>query len=475
MRVSSCFLIAFLLTGVAVAQNAVLDRAIGRHWYGLYMNGQKAGYSYSEIAVDDAGIVTVTDDASFKLNMVGMKQDMRIFSSRTYSESGDLIRIVSQVDDISGRNSFEAVIRGETIELTSKVAGRDKTVVYPRPNESLSDVLMRFELISEQAEVGDSARFYMFEPMYEVEIEGRSEIIGIETRLLDGVETEVFVVRTILDVMQIESVSYITRDGTILEDRIAGGIITMRLEPEAMAKDVDYMNDVIVSNAARVDEKIENPRKREEVRLQLTGPLKAVHLINDERQSMIRTDEYIEFTGRLLSLDEFESATLPIHDEKVEKWLEPSMFVQSDAPELIAKAREIVGDETDALAVSTLLSDWVSDNMLSTFSARLTNSLEVLEHLEGDCTEHSMLFVGLARAAGLPAREVAGLIYVDAPHAGFYFHQWASVWVGMWIDVDPTFDQPIADATHIKLAEGDLFEQAKLLPIIGRIEIEIAD
>ena len=75
----------------------------------------------------------------------------------------------------------------------------------------------------------------------------------------------------------------------------------------------------------------------------------------------------------------------------------------------------------------------------------------------------------------MPAREVEGLIYGDAPHTGFYFHQWASVWVGKWIDVDPTFNQPIADATHIKLAEGDLFEQTKLLPIIGRIEIEIAD
>lgn len=475
MRILSSFLVAFLLTGVVVAQNVALERATGRHWYGLYMNGEKAGYSYSEIAVDDAGTVTVTDDASFKLNMVGMKQDMRIFSTRTYSESGDLIRIVSQVDDISGSNSFVAVIHGETIELTSKVGGREKVVTYPRPNESLSDVLMRFELISDDAEVGDSARFFLFEPMYEIEIAGHSEIIGIETRVLGGLETEVFVVKTILDVMQIESVSYITHDGTVLEDRIAGGIITMRLEPEKMAKDVDYANDVIVSNAARVDERIRNPRKRYEIRLRLTGPLKAVHLINDERQSMIKMEEYVEFTGRRLSLDEFESDTLPIDEESVEKWLEPSMFVQSDAPELVAQAREIVGDETDAFAVSTLLSDWVSDNMLSTFSARLTNSLEVLENLEGDCTEHSVLFVGLARAAGLPAREVAGLIYVDAPHTGFYFHQWASVWVGKWIDVDPTFNQPIADATHIKLAEGDLFEQAKLLPIIGRIEIEIVD
>jgi hypothetical protein len=103
----------------------------------------------------------------------------------------------------------------------------------------------------------------------------------------------------------------------------------------------------------------------------------------------------------------------------------------------------------------------------------LTNSLEVLENLEGDCTEHSVLFIGLARAAGLPAREVAGLIYVDGIQPGFYFHQWAKVWIGKWIDVDPTFNQPLADVTHIKLAEGDLLSQAQLLPVVGQLDIEV--
>jgi hypothetical protein len=49
------------------------------------------------------------------------------------------------------------------------------------------------------------------------------------------------------------------------------------------------------------------------------------------------------------------------------------------------------------------------------------------------------------------------------------------VWVGKWIDVDPTFNQPLVDATHIKLAEGDLFEQAKLIPTIGQLRAEVGD
>jgi len=49
------------------------------------------------------------------------------------------------------------------------------------------------------------------------------------------------------------------------------------------------------------------------------------------------------------------------------------------------------------------------------------------------------------------------------------------VWVGKWIDVDPTWNQPLADVTHIKLGEGDIFQQAQLIPIIGKIEVEVVD
>ena len=447
----------------------------GKHWYGLYMNGQKAGYASSEIRVGEDGVVVLIDDASFKLNMVGMKQDMRIYSKRTYSESGELLKIVSRVDDISGTNLFEATVQGESLILDSNVAGQNQRRTLPRPNESLEDALKRHELVSASPKVGEVVHFFMFEPMYQLEIEGRSEIAGVEERMLDGVNTTVYKVETVLDLMSIESTSFITESGVVLEDEIGNGIITMRLEPEKIAKDVEYSNDVIVSNAARIDSAIDNPRSREVLQLLLRGPLKKVHLFNDERQSLTESEEDFAFEGRRISLDRFNAARLPISDPEVAEWQKPTLFVQSDHERMIETAGRIVGDEDDAFKVARMLSDWVSDNVRSTFSARLTNSLEVLDNMEGDCTEHSMLFIGLARAAGLPAREVAGLIYVEAPQPGFYFHQWATVWVGKWIDVDPTFDQPIADATHIKLAEGDLFEQAKLLPIIGKIEIEVVD
>ena len=452
-----------------------LNEIVGTEWFGLYMNGNKVGYAESAVELGEDGSVITTEDAVFKLNMVGAKQDMRIYSRRMYGADGALQRIESQVDDIAGTNRFNGTVEGDEFVLTSEVAGQKSREVLPVPDESLEDLLKQAKLVQDDPNIGDKIEFAIFEPMYQTELGGVSEIVGIEKRVLDGVELKVFKFRTLLEKMGIESVSYVTEDGTVLEDRIAGGIITMRLEPETMAKNIDYSNDVIVSNAARVDEPIADPRTRAEVTLQISGPLTDEHLFDNSRQKFEQKGNGYHFTGRKLDVNPDEASQLPIQNEEVSEWLKPSLFVQSDNPALIEKAQEIVGDEANSFRVVEKLSEWVYDNVETAFSARLTNSLEVLDHMEGDCTEHSMLFIGLARAAGIPAREVAGLIYVEGPEPGFYFHQWATVWIGRWIDVDPTFNQPVADATHIKLAEGDLFEQAKLLPVIGQLKVEVVE
>lgn len=459
---------------ILIAQDFSIDALMGESWYGLYLNGEKAGYAVNRTTRGEQGQVVLVEDAQFQINMVGVKQDMHIFSKRVYAQSGELLRIDSQVTDPAGTSEFNARVEGDKLHLTSIIGGASEEVTLPRPKESLADAVKHAQWIDGQPSVGDTLNFTEFEPMYQKEVAGMSRILDVEERILNGIKTKVYKIKTSLDIMGIEIVSFVDENGTTLEDVVAD-IITMRLEPEAMAKDVNYSNDVIVSNAALVETPIANPRKRAELELTLDGPLSEDHLFNDERQFIEARGDAFRFVAHQVSLDDFEPATLPVQNEEVKHWLRPTMFVQSESPKLMEKAREIVGEETDSLEVTRKLCQWVSENMRNTFSARLTNALEVLDSLEGDCTEHSILFIGLARAIGLPAREVAGLVYVEGNQPGFYFHQWAKVWVGKWIDVDPTFNQPLADVTHIKLAEGDLFNQARLIPIIGNLHITVPE
>jgi hypothetical protein len=446
----------------------------GERWYGLYLNGEKVGFSHSTTAVNDDGSVRTTEEAQFKLRMAGHKQDMRVFTARDYGADGVLRRILEEVDDASGRSAFEVVVEGDQMRIRSSVGGQSRQETRPSVRETLEDAFKFATLLRGADPVGRSVRHEMFEPMYGTTMSGVSTVKRVDERVLDGVTERVFTVHTLLEPMGVESTARVLESGEILEDRIAGGIITMRLEPEAVAKDVHYTNDTIVANAVLLKEPIGNPRLRDALALTIRGPLTEEHALDTGRQTIVIEDDgSFSFSARRREPDELTRRTMPFGAEAPFEWCEATAYVQSDHPRLKAKAREIIGDEADGFAAVAHLSDWVHDHVESTFSARLTNALEVLDNMEGDCTEHSLLFVGLARAAGIPAREVAGLIYVDRPEPGFYFHQWARAWVGEWIEVDPTFNQPLADVTHIALIEGDLLEQVRLLPVIGRLEISV--
>ena len=52
---------------------------------------------------------------------------------------------------------------------------------------------------------------------------------------------------------------------------------------------------------------------------------------------------------------------------------------------------------------------------------------------------------------------------------------WIRAARGLWLPVDPTFNQFPADATHVRLARGGLDRQAAILPMIGRLKMTVLD
>jgi transglutaminase-like putative cysteine protease len=107
----------------------------------------------------------------------------------------------------------------------------------------------------------------------------------------------------------------------------------------------------------------------------------------------------------------------------------------------------------------------------------IPSAREVLRTRVGDCNEHTALFVAMARAAGIPARIAVGLAFV---RGAFYYHAWPEVYIdegsrGLWLPVDPTFNQFPADATHVRLARGGLDKQTVVLPLMGKLTMDVLD
>ncbi len=463
-----------LCVGAMAQENIDPSRFTGERWFGLYLNKGKVGFMQQALSLGEGGQVYFTEEGTFRMNMSGVKQEMKVSSVRVYSQTGELISIDYTLVDLLSTTEFHAQVENNQLKLVKKMAGQSVERYLPLPQEQLKDAL-KFQLwMMKKPKVGDELVSFLFEPLYEQELTCISTIIGTEERLFNGVTTKLYKILTKVNILNLEQTSYVTEDGLVLED-IAGEIFTMRLEPKEIAKDISYSNDVLVSNAAIVDKPIKQPREREYLKLILNGPLKENHLFCDERQQIVAEGEKFVFTAKKVNAETIPKLKFPIQDEEVKRWAEPSSFVQSDHPEMIKTVKEIIENTTDAWEAVQKICGWVKENMKTSYSAQLTNALDVLKHREGDCTEHSLLFVGLTRAIGIPAREVAGLIYVDSPKPGFYFHQWAKVWVGKWIDVDPTFNQPLVDVTHIKIGEGDIIEQIKLIPLVGRIQVKVGE
>ena len=102
----------------------------------------------------------------------------------------------------------------------------------------------------------------------------------------------------------------------------------------------------------------------------------------------------------------------------------------------------------------------------------LPDALSTLENRVGDCNEHAVLFAALARAAGIPCRLEAGLVYLKGR---FYYHAWNLVYLGSWITVDALFGQIPADVSHIRLVTGSPSQQLDIMGLIGKLQLKIIE
>lgn len=158
---------------------------------------------------------------------------------------------------------------------------------------------------------------------------------------------------------------------------------------------------------------------------------------------------------------------LPVTKPELAAFLKPTAEITSDNPMVTSQAREIAGDDRDAWSVAQKLGDWTYKNLEWKSVAR-AGAAQTLATREADCSEFSQLYVSMARSLGLPARIVSGLAYSGNSFGG---HAWVEVWVGEWVELDPTWGTHFVDATHIRNEASTLVTAAAL----NLIDLEVME
>lgn len=434
-------------------------------WMGIFLNGQHVGYAVSTEAPAADGGRVFSQRSAFKLAAMGEVQQV-VAAGTALTDAAGRIRRFDFLLSAPTRLSGSGVYTDGAIELDVNQAGdvthlRFEVAEAPVISQTLGAVVrgktlspgMRFEVPYFDPVTRSNTPAVVTVESPEVLPSGepgwwlRSRQAGFETRRL------------------------VDAEGRVLREEGAMGLSAVRMT-QAEATDVADADPPDLVALSAVTPKGSAP-KGARVAMRLSG-------VTDGQvpnEPPLQTTEGGRVVVSVPLLEELR------HDVPVQGTgdTEPTLSLPADHPELQTRAREVVGDAADRLSAARRLHDFVYTYVQKVPTIGLPNGLDVLRSGRGDCNEHTALYVSLARAAGIPARIAAGLVYSERMGDAFYYHAWPEVRLGAdgpdgqpgWVPIDPTLGQFPADGSHLKLVTGDLDRQVEIMGVMGRIGITV--
>jgi hypothetical protein len=434
-------------------------------WQGVFFQDSHVGFTVTRTTPVTTGGTLYESRSSFRIATFGQIQEVVTAGAALTDAEGMLRRF----DFFMSAGGIQLVARGEVsgdqIVMEVDQAGETSTITFdidepPHVSLSLEEAIRRTEL-----SVGLSFEVPYFDPV--TLSQGQMEMKVEEVEILENGE-EAYWIRSRMG--DIETRSLVTPAGETLRQEGALGLSMVRMSAEDAMNipTADEPVDLIALSAVNLVGRIPEPRTTRKVTLQIMGV--PPERIVDQPPLQSRQGDRVTVDIPLLA----ELPALPVADRSELLWVAATPTLPVNHPEIAERAAEVVGDAASRLEAVERLNRFVFEYLEKIPSMGVPNGLSVLRSGQGDCNEHTALFVSLARAAGIPTRIAAGVVYTDriGPRGAFYYHAWPEVRLEGptgWVPVDPTFGQVPADATHVKLVEGDLDRQVEIMGVMGRL------
>jgi len=450
-----------------------LRRPAGPEWYGLYLMGKKAGWMRLELVREprDGREVVLSTSETFLSATVGDKTVARRLTEQRIYEARPAGRLLDFRAQWSG-DGGERTVTGRCAPsgCTARVTGGDGAA----QDRDLGAVVETLDQ-AEGVRLAAARRATVLGPQLDLEKlqvkEWERRYLGRERVAGGGVESEVSVVSEAKVGDRLAAEYRVADDGRVVEVHIGESIVA-RPETEATARRLEAID---LFNLARVALPGPLPRTVPATVVYRLSGLPPAFRSPDARQTFAPGPggtTLLTVKARLpLAADAARDTPrgAPSPDPEL---VSATPVIDADHPAVTALARQVAGDVKGRYAASVRLAEAVDRRLEKAYGASRDRASEVLSSGKGDCTEHAVLFVALARALGIPARGVHGLVYAryaDGKDA-LYWHAWAEVLsAGEWIAIDPTFGQPVADATHIALGSGS---QEDSVGLLGALKVE---
>lgn len=458
-----------LLPSKSFAKNSQFVPKPCEHYYGIYFQGAKVGWMRHTVKV--GGNVLAESELEARVAGMGQVSHVRMQEHKQYDlKTGALKTLDFSQSAATGSVRIVGKKKGKTLVLNISAGGMQQQQEV-MVTETLEDAF-GLERLAKNAKPGQKASFSHFEASVQKEVQSNHVVLAVEKKVFGGVEVMTAKIETTYPDLGIKEHAWLDNTGKVLESQV-GGVFLARLEPMDVAKKTEFVQDLLISAMVASPVPLSRTASMKALEIHLKGFTETTLPPTSPRQKVSTKGDVITVLN--LSKDPepkgIHIASLKNDNNKNQEFLQTTPFIQVDSKAIQKAARKAAGNSKDFFDIVKNLTKFVYAHVKDEYVPAYSNALEVLKSGRGDCTEHSVLFVALARALGIPARVAVGIAYWPAGR-GFGWHAWAEVFAnGRWYTVDPTWNQPVADVTHIKLAQGGPAQQARIVMLLGQLEM----
>ena len=454
----------------------VSDLTHTEYWTGIVFNGKKIGYSHLAISAsqETANNFDIHSEAALRFRFlmfdkhINMKSYDRVAPdlslkqfSYEYDFDGSKLKLIGQLLDDA--LEVEIITRGNVSSRRYQVEEK----IYPLSVINLYPVVQGLE-------IGRTFAYRVFDGETQTIATVNQEIVAYEES--DLFEGAAYKMKTRLHGQNVTT--WIDASGRPVLEMSLGGVIISALENEKTA--VRYLTqaalnkeDVLLDfSLIKSNKPIPDPDQISFLKVALSGFDDTFEIPVDDRQDCEPLGE--ELICRIDSSAPTGTGNTDISmSPTVRRYLLPSYIVASNNQRIRETASDIVKDTQDVMRQIELLLEWIRIH-IEQVPVDVVTAMDVLEGRQAECQGHTYLYAAFARALDIPTRVANGIVYAEE-FQGFLYHTWAESLVnGNWVAVDPTFYQIPADATHIKLLEGE--HPSELLPLvslIGKLKLRV--
>ena len=440
-------------------------------WMEIFYKGEKLGYSHTDLTqMDREGetMFSLSHRTQLKMKVLDVTQNIKMSGFSFFDAEARLKNFTFYVDTKSYKMVLKGEMHDQVLSVHLKTGQSEQSFDLNVPENIIFSEDMNFLMTQKKFRPGDHGQFIVFDPI----------AMGQYALTYDVLEKKDGLLKIEFNYRGLLSYVWLNEHREIVKEINPLGWVMIRSTREDALSDMPGNLDLTNATSIPVTKEIPNPQNIIKLTLVIQGidagvlrdfPPKEIQNI-DVIQKPSGIEIIITKPGEndLEILREIEE-----HDEEaMSVYLKGEILIQTQHPLIVSTAHEIVDTDLDLWGAAKKINEWVFDTLEKKPVISIPSALDVLKSGYGDCNEHTVLFTALARAKGIPVIPIVGLVFLDNK---FYYHAWPAVYVGEWVQMDPTFGQNIADTTHIPFFAGSLEEQARIASLVGRIQIEVID